>query len=104
MLTQAPTSDLLGYLCPIKSPSFQKTLMTSPSVATRTLFFGGQHFFCGGQNFWVGLLFSEFSVDLKKKKKGHLAKLFYLFPSLLFVGFQKKKKHYLETAIRKRGA
>ena len=29
--------------------------------------------FLGGHNFWVGLLFSEFSVDLQKK--GYSAKL-----------------------------
>ena len=41
------------------------------SAATKTMSVGGvgQNFFLGVQNFWVGLLFSEFSVDLKKKKK-----------------------------------
>ena len=38
-------------------------------VATRTLFQGGQNYILGGQNFWDGLLFSEFSVDLQKKKE-----------------------------------
>ena len=75
---------------------------------TRTLFLGGQNLFLEvGQNFGVGLLFSEFSVDLKKKsscqcgllfsefdvdlqkKKSHLAKLFYLFPSFLLVSKKK---------------
>ena len=69
---------------------------------------GGKISFCGGQNFWVCLLFSEVSVDLKKKKrssheiglifskfsadfkkKGHLAKLFRLFPSFLLLSKQK---------------
>ena len=54
----------------------------------------------GGQNFCVGLLFFDFSFDLKKKK-GHLAKLFYLSPSFLSVS--KKKKHPLNTAARERG-
>ena len=59
--------------------------------------------FLGGQNFWVGLLFSEVSVDLKKKKKkkDHLAKLFDLSPSFLSVS--NKKKHPIETAARERG-
>ena len=30
---------------------------------------GGKICFWGGQNFWVGLVFTKFSVDLKKKKK-----------------------------------
>ena len=57
------------------------------SAATRTLFLGGKICSWGGQNFWVGLLFSEFSVDLKKK--GHLAKLLYLSPSFLSVSKKK---------------
>ena len=57
--------------------------------------------FLGSQNFWVGLLFSEFSVDLKNKIKDHLAKSLYLSPSFLSVS--KKKSHPLETAARERG-
>ena len=39
-------------------------------AATRTLFLGrGKISFWWGQNFWVGLLYSDFSVGLQKKKK-----------------------------------
>ena len=38
------------------------------SAVTRTFFLGGGIYFWEGQNFWIGILFSKFSVDLKKKK------------------------------------
>ena len=68
------------------------------SAATRTLFLGGKICFWGGQNFWVGLLFSEFSVDLQKKKV--------ISPNCFtssFLSVSKKKSHHLETAARKKG-
>ena len=76
--------------------------------------------FRGGQTFWDGLLFSEFSVDLQKKKvvapnwsnflqdfcssqkkKSHLTKMFCLFHSLLLLPPQ--KSHHLKRATRERG-
>ena len=49
----------------------------------------GTKFVSGGQHFWVGLVFTKFSVDLKKKgHRGHFGLLF--SPSSL-VDLQKKK-------------
>ena len=53
----------------------------------------------GGQNFRVGLLFSEFSIDLKKKKVISRNCSIYL---LVFCRFP-KKSHPLETTARERG-
>ena len=86
------------------------------SVATRTLFLGGQNLFLGGgQSFWVGLHFSEFSVDLRKKEKRHRANLVYFCSSSLVDLLEKrssrqivlfispnKKSHHLETAASER--
>ena len=52
-------------------------------------------------SFQFSQLFSEFSVDLQKKKKGYRAKLVYLSLSSLLVS--KTKSHHLQTAARKRG-
>ena len=87
------------------------------SAATKTLFLGGQNLFLRGPKFlgwstflrilcWskknnkrsscqIGLIFSEFYVDLQKIKMQKIKnasrhKLFYLFPSF-FVGFPTKK-------------
>ena len=53
-------------------------------------FRGGRICFWGGQNFWVGLLFTKFAVDPpQKRKKGHRANLVYF--SLSFLLISKKK-------------
>ena len=51
----------------------------------------------GGQNFWIGLIFTQFSVDLKKKKV--IAPIWSTFLRVL-CWFPKKKTHHLETAAR----
>ena len=53
-----------------RSNSYSSVTILANSAATRKLFLGGQNLILGGggQNFWFGLFFSEFSVDLKKKK------------------------------------
>ena len=75
----------------------------------------------GGQNFWVGLLFSEFSDDLRNKEKRSSCQFglrLFEFPVdlqnkkvislnystylLVFCRFT-KKGHHLETAVRGRG-
>ena len=56
-------------------------------------------FLGGGQNFWLGLLFFEFSDDLKKKKVISPNCSIYL---LVFCRFP-KKSHPLETAAREKG-
>ena len=60
------------------------------SAATRTLLLGGQSLFLGvgGQNFWVGLLFSEFSADLKKK--GHRTDLVCVCTSSMLISEKKR--------------
>ena len=87
----------------------------------KTLFLRGQNLFLGYQNLWVSLLFSEFSVDLKKKK-GHRANLVYFCLSSLLISIKKKvispncstyllvfswffpqKSHHFETVARERG-
>ena len=84
---------------------------------------GGKITFWGGQNFWDGLLFSEFSVDLqKRRKKGLYTKLVFFFPKFLLISKKKKKvislncsayflvfccfpkkSHHFKTAARERG-
>ena len=54
--------------------------------------------FLGGQNFWVGLLFSEFFVDLKKKVISPNCSIYLL----VFCRFP-KKSHPLESAARESG-
>ena len=92
-------------------------LKSSAATKTMSVGGGGQNLFLGVQNFWVGLLFSEFSVDLKKKKRSSCQ--FGLIFSECYVNLQKKKvispncstyflvfcwfpkkKHHLETAAR----
>ena len=61
------------------------------SAATRTLFLGEENLFLKGQNVWVGLLFSEFSVDSPPpKKRGHRANMVY-FLSEFAVDLKTKK-------------
>ena len=62
------TFIVLQYAMVLKKKISEIICQLIRSAATRTLFLGGKICFWGGQNFWVGLLFSEFSVDLKKKK------------------------------------
>ena len=59
---------------------------------------GGKISFRRGQNFWVGLLFYEFSGDLKKTKTGHRTELVDFSPSSLLISNQ--KRYHLETAAR----
>ena len=61
---------------------------------------GGKICFRRGQNFWVGLVFTKFSVDIQKKKGKVIAPIGLLF-SEVSVGFP-KKCHHLETAARAR--
>ena len=57
----------------------------------------GKICFWRGQNFWVNLVFTKFSVDTQKKK-GHHANIVYFSPRSRLVS--KKKRHHLETAAR----
>ena len=57
---------------------------------------GGKICFWMGQNFWVGLVFTKFSVDIQKKRSSRQYGLLF---SEVSVGF-KKKRHHLETAAR----
>ena len=59
---------------------------------------GGKSGLWRGQIFWAGLVFTKFSVDLKKKTSSHQVGLLF---SEVSVGFQ-KKNHHLETAARVR--
>ena len=52
-------------------------MLLRASAATIKLFLEGQNLFLGGQNFWVGLFFYEFSVDLKKKRSSCHFRLFF---------------------------
>ena len=95
----------------------QSLLKSSAATKTMSVGGGGQNLFLGVQNFWVGLLFSEFSVDLKKKRAScqfgliysefyvNLQKKKVISPNcstcfLVFCWVSKKKKHHLETAAR----
>ena len=57
---------------------------------------GGQICFWRGQNFWVGQVFTKFSVDIQKKRSSRQYGLLFFEVS---VGFP-KKSHHLETAAR----
>ena len=52
---------------------------------------GGKICSWGGKNFWVGLLFFKFSVDLPKKgqKNGHRANLVFFSPSSMLTSKKK---------------
>ena len=59
---------------------------------------GGKTCLWRGQNFWVGLVFTKFFVDLQKKNV-HRANLVYFSPRSRLVS---KKSHHLETAAKLR--
>ena len=52
---------------------------------------GGKICFWWGQNFWVGLVFTKFSVDIQKKKSSRQCDLLF---SEVSVGFHKKKQPF----------
>ena len=58
---------------------------------------GGKICFWRGQNFWVGLVFIKFSVNIQKKKD-HRANMVYFSPRSRLVS--KKKSNHFETAAR----
>ena len=58
---------------------------------------GGKICLWRGQNFWAGLAFTKFSVDLQKKV---IAPIWSTF--LQGLGWFPKKSHHLETAARVR--
>ena len=58
---------------------------------------GGKICFWRGQKFWVGLVFTKFSVDIQKKK-GDRANMVYFSPRSRLVST--KKSNHFETAAR----
>ena len=57
---------------------------------------GGKICFSRGQNFWVGLVFVKFSVDIQKKKV--IAPIWSTF--LRGLGWFPKQRHHFEIAAR----
>ena len=64
-------------------------LLTGSQCRNQNAVVRGQNFILGGQHFWVGLLFSKFSVDSRKKKV--VARNFST-PSFLFISKNKTKQ------------
>ena len=58
------------------------TLLSVPQLERCS--YEGKICFWGSQNFWAGLLFSDFSVDLQQKNC-HRANLVYFAPSSMLI-------------------